>query len=190
MQTRDIRRKLDVGRATAVRAFIVGMMLVSGLQAGAMPMQRDHGVTASAKGTSFALDNGVIGAHWSLADGRLSRVVITDRLHGTEVRVEDAFRILLADGAVLSGQNLNLVGTAKVVRVAPDAQSPKAADAIAGRAVEARFENADKSIDVDWSVVLFSSTAHLRRAPLSSRPVDSPRGPTEVTPWLNVLPVA
>jgi hypothetical protein len=173
MRARDMRRKLDRAGFAAAAVLMSAILSVLGVQARAAAADGDHRVTVSAKGTSFALENAAIGARWSLADGRLSGLVITDRLHGTEVRVDDPFRILLADGTVLSGQNLSLVGAPKVVQVMPDARfdsnprSPEERDrghsSISGEQVETSFESADKSVHMDWSVVLLESSNYIRQ---------------------------
>ena len=42
----------------------------------------------------------------------LSGLVIRDRLHGTDIRVDEPFRILLKDGTILDAANLKLDGRA------------------------------------------------------------------------------
>jgi hypothetical protein len=49
--------------------FITGVLVFLGVRADAVAQKASEHVTVSAKGTSFALENGVIGARWSFADG-------------------------------------------------------------------------------------------------------------------------
>lgn len=49
------------------------------------------------QGDSFSLANAVIGARWSVANGKLSGLVVHDQMHGTDIRVDEPFRILLGD---------------------------------------------------------------------------------------------
>jgi hypothetical protein len=142
---------------------MVGAILGSVVQAKAQSRQGPDRVAASEKGTSFALENGSIGVRCSFADGKLLRLVISDRMHETDLRVESPFRILLADGTILQAPNLNMVGQAKVVHITPDARSPRAADSVSGQALEARFESVDRAVGVEWSVVLLSGSNYLRQ---------------------------
>ena len=98
MKTRDMQRKLDGSGLAVASALIVGMLFILGERAGAQSTEVTDVVRVSAKGTSFALQNRAIAARWSLAEGTVSELVIADRLHQTEVRVGNPFRILLADG--------------------------------------------------------------------------------------------
>jgi len=159
-----MRKELDGGWVASARAFILGVLVVWGAQAGARCLEAPDVVAVAQKGTSFALEDSAIGAHASFSDGNLSGLLITDRLHGTEFRVRDAFRILLADGTVLSGRNLRLAAAPKVVHMALGAGAGAPGHpAIPGEVLEAGFESADKSIHVDWSVVLQEGSNYLRQ---------------------------
>jgi len=120
-------------------------------------------VTVSEKRTSFALQNRMIGARWSLANRGLSGLVISDRLHGTEVQVPVAFRVLLGDGRILDAKSLKLRGEPREVQIKPDMRSPRAADADSGEEVQSQFETADHSVGVGWSIVLLNGSNYIRQ---------------------------
>jgi hypothetical protein len=145
------------------KALVLGILSISGAQALGQARRGSGDVTISKKGTSFALENRAIGARWSFANGELSGLVINDRLHEKQVRVQQPFRILLANGAILDAYNLKMAGTARVVHIAPDKPSPRAADAVSGEAVEAQFETADRSVGLQWSVVLLEGSNYIRQ---------------------------
>ena len=173
MKTRDMQRKLDGSGFAVASALIVGMLFILGERAGAQSTEVTDVVRVSAKGTSFALQNRAIAARWSLAEGTVSELVIADRLHQTEVRVGNPFRILLADGTVLDAQSMRLVAEAKVVHIRSDRLSesnPRSASVgdrghlrIPGEEVEAEFESADQSVQVDWTVVLLEGSNYVRQ---------------------------
>src|SRR5579871_6472591 len=93
-------------------------------------------VSVSQRGDSFALENAVISAHWSVANGSLSGLVIRDQMHGRDIRVNEPFRILLSNGAILDERNLKLVGNAKVTHLTPTPTAPRMAATIPGAMVD------------------------------------------------------
>ena len=73
------------------------------------------------------------------------------------------FRILLTDGTILNPENLNPVGSAKVTHMTPNGNASRAADAVAGEEVKLEFENTQRSVRVDWAVVLLEGSNYLRQ---------------------------
>jgi len=143
---------------------LIAAMLIFVSLPGIAESQSDRdGLAVVGKEASFALENRSIAARCSFAEGSLSGIVIRDRLHRTEVRMPDAFRILLTDGRILETKNLKLSSEPRRVQVGPDMRSPKAADAVSGEEVEAHFESGDRSLGVDWSVVLLSGSNYIRQ---------------------------
>ena len=163
MWTVNMGKMRDRASVAASCAFVVGMLSLLGADAGAQRAQGPDVVKVTANGTSFALENRAIGANWSTGDGETPKLAITDRLHRAEVRVEDPFRILLADGTVLNARSLRLVGNGKYVHIAPDSGSSRVAGAVPGESVETAFESADKTIHLDWSVVLLEGSNYIRQ---------------------------
>ena len=115
------------------------------------------------QGAEFVLENRTISARWSLAGGRLSNVAIRDRVHGTEVDLEGPFRILLKDGTVLSSADLKVSGELKPTQLKPAPDAARLAARIPGEAVEVSLENGDRSVHVDWSIVLLEGSNYIRQ---------------------------
>jgi hypothetical protein len=149
-------------RSVAASLFITGVLLISGASANAGPPKDPDRVEVSEKGTSFALHNRVIDTQWSFENGKLSDLVINDRLHEKQVRLHP-FRILLTDGTILNPENLNPVGSAKVTHITPNGNASRAADAVAGEEVKLEFENTQRSVRVNWAVVLLEGADYLRQ---------------------------
>ena len=67
-------------------------------------------VVATQVGDNFHLENHTIGATWSVTEGKVNSLVVTDRMHGTELRIIAPFAILLKDGSIYDASNLKLTG--------------------------------------------------------------------------------
>lgn len=120
-------------------------------------------VALSQSGGSYVLQNHAIGAKWSIANGGIKGLVISDRLHGTDVQIEEPFRILLTDGGILGAATLRMTGEPKSVHVAPESNASRAASRIPGEAVEIGFESRDRAVHVDWSIVLLEGSRYIRQ---------------------------
>lgn len=123
----------------------------------------DERVTFRHNGQTFALQNGVIGASFSVAGEGVSGFAVTDRMHGSDLHFGSPFRILLADGGVFSTGNLTLVGQPTETDIVPLPHSPRLADTTAGKMVEVHLEARDHSIEVVWSIVLLDGSNYVRQ---------------------------
>ena len=65
-------------------------------------------VVATQTGDRVGLENQVIGAKWSLRGGNVTGLVVTDRLHGTELEIDAPFAILLTDGVIYDAARMEL----------------------------------------------------------------------------------
>ncbi len=120
-------------------------------------------VTATQSGNSFSLQNQSIGARWSIANDRLSNLVIVDRLHGAEIPVPAPFAILLRDGAIYNADNLTLTASPSMRELTPQTDAARAAYTLHGKQFDASFENNDHSLRVAWSLVLLDGSSYLRQ---------------------------
>src|SRR5579864_2680941 len=84
---------------------LIALVAASTMAEQGSPRTADR-VTLHRQGDSFSLGNAVISARLSLARGMLSGLVIRDQIHGTDIRVDEPFRILLKDGTILDASNL------------------------------------------------------------------------------------
>jgi hypothetical protein len=90
-------------------------------------------------------------------------VIVTDRLHGRQLVLEEPFRILLKDGVILDAGNLQVVGEPKTTTMQAEPNASRTAARIQGEEVELRLENPDHSLHVDWSVVLLDGSNYIRQ---------------------------
>src|SRR5258708_27318828 len=90
----------------AIRDATAGFTLSLAMLPGAVfasntPLGFEAGVVvATQTGDDFSLKNQAIGAKWSVTQGKVNNLVMTDRMHGTELRVAVPFAILLQDGSI------------------------------------------------------------------------------------------
>jgi len=131
----------------------------------AEPSGRKSGnpVTFHRQGDSFLLGNSVVSARWSVANGVLNGLVVRDQMHGTDIRVDDPFRILLKNGTILGASDLKLVGDAKTTHMTPSPNAPRVAATLAGESVAVAMESSDRSVHVDWSIVLLECSHYIRQ---------------------------
>ena len=125
-------------------------------------MSADH-VALSRQGESFLLQNQAIGANWSMAGGNLSGLVVHDRLHGTDVHVDEPFRILLKDGTILDAANLKTAGEPTVSHIVPTPQAARLAATISGEVIDIAMETRDRAVHVQWSIVLLEGSRYIRQ---------------------------
>ncbi len=120
-------------------------------------------VSLHRQGDSFSLRNPVIGARWSVAKSTLSGLLVRDQMHGTEIRMDEPFRILLNDGAILDPSNLKLAGVAKITHLTPTPGAPRTAATVPGESVDLAMDSSDHSVHVDWSIVLLEGSHYIRQ---------------------------
>lgn len=123
----------------------------------------DDQVVVRRQGESFLLENQAVGASWSVSGGSLSGLVIRDRMHGSDLGVGEPFRILLKDGTILDAAHLKIAGEPIVTHVTPTPNAPRLAATIAGEVVEVGMETSDRTVHVEWSMVLFEGSHYIRQ---------------------------
>jgi len=112
---------------------------------------------------SFSLQNQTVSAKWSVAGGSLSGLTIRDRLHGTVIQVNEPFRILLKDGTILDAAHLKIAGTPTVAHIVPEANDARLGATIPGQIVEIGMETSDRTVHVEWSIVLLDGSHYIRQ---------------------------
>ena len=118
---------------------------------------------ATQAGNSFQIENPIIGAKWSVADGAISGLVVMDRLNGTEIKVQAPFAILLQNGAIYDPANLKLIGQPVQRELTPLPDASRLADRLHGAVFDFPLESSDHSLKVVWSVVLLDGSTYLRQ---------------------------
>jgi hypothetical protein len=120
-------------------------------------------VVATQAGDNFYLKNDAIGVKWSVTDGQVNRLVVTDRMRGTELPVAVPFAILLKDGSIYDASNLKVTGQPTKHELTPRPEASRFADRVHGEEFDFPLESRDRSLRVVWSLILLDGSSYLRQ---------------------------
>jgi hypothetical protein len=148
--------------AAMIRGSLIAFAITGAVAEVAEAPPRDH-VSLSRQGESFLLQNQLVSATWSMVGGHLSGLVIRDRLHGTDVRMDEPFRILLKDGTILDSAGLKLTGEPTATHVIPTPHASRLAATIPGEVVDVAMKTSDGAMHVHWSIVLLEGSQYIRQ---------------------------
>jgi hypothetical protein len=112
---------------------------------------------------SFRLENRAIGASGSVAGGRLTGLVVTDRLHAKEISIPSPFAILLKQGLIYNAETLNVIGQPAMRELTPRPDASRAADRLHGNEIDISLATDDRSLQVGWSLILLDGSSYLRQ---------------------------
>lgn len=120
-------------------------------------------VVATQVGDSFHLENRAIGAKWSVTEGKVSSLVVTDRMHRTELHVAAPFAIFLKDGSIYDASVLKLIGRPTRHELTPRPDASRFADRLHGEEFDLPLESGDHSLRLVWSLILLDGSSYLRQ---------------------------
>lgn len=154
-------RRVRTGQSLRVLFILIGVCLGTAPSYGA----EDPGDTAIAEqhGASFEIRTDAIGVTWQVKDGKLTGVVVTDRLHQRKLEIEAPFAIELKDGVRYDARNLVVSGPPTQTRVRREAKASRLADRIDGQQFDLPLETQDHSLRAVWSVTLRDGASYLRQ---------------------------
>src|SRR3979490_1924663 len=115
-------------------------------------------VVATQTGDDFYLKNQAIAAKWSVTEGKVNSLIVTDRMHGTELRVPVPFAILLKDGSIYDASSLKLTGQPTKHELIPKPEASRLADRLHGEQFEFPLESSDHSLRIVWSLILLDGS--------------------------------
>lgn len=119
--------------------------------------------TATHNGDSFQLENNVIAAKWSVAGNKVAGLLISDRLHGTDIPVPSPFAVLLENGTIYDASNLAISGQPVLRELEPQANASRMADRLHGHEVDVPLKSSDGSLEAMWSVILLDGSNYVRQ---------------------------
>ena len=121
-------------------------------------------------GHEFTLGNRAIEAKWDISGGKLTNLIVVDRLHQKTIAVPSAFRLLFVDGKILQMQDMHFVGTPAVRELKPAPGASRYSDRLGGKEFEGVLEDATGDLRVDYGVVLRDGSAYVRQTLTISAP--------------------
>jgi hypothetical protein len=148
--------------ATAGFALLLTMVSSSAIASNTQPDGAGP-VVATQAGEHCSLKNRAIGAEWVVTGGKVNDLVVTDRLHGTELRIAVPFAILLKDGSIYDAGSLKLTGQPARHELTPRPEASRLADRLHGEAFDLPLESRDHSLRVIWSLILLDGSSYLRQ---------------------------
>jgi hypothetical protein len=154
----------------AIRDATIGFVLLLAMARGsASAFEIERGsvagvAVAGQDGNSFRLENQAIGVKWFVADGRVNRLIVADRMHGTELSIGLPFAILLKDGTIYNPDNLRLSGQPLRRELVPRPDASRMANRLHGEAFDLPLESGDHSLKVMWSLILLDGSSYLRQS--------------------------
>jgi hypothetical protein len=143
---------------TLTLAMLPGSVVASSTQRGF----EAGSVVATQAGDNFSLKDQAIGAKWSVTEGKLHSLVVTDQMHGTELRVAAPFAILLKDGSIYDASNLKIASQPTKRELAPRPDASRFGDRLHGKEFDFRLESSDHTLRVVWSLILLDGSSYLR----------------------------
>ena len=104
-----------------------------------------------------------IGVRWRVTSHGIDRLLIMNRIDGTEVPVANPFSILLQDGTIYNGGNLTPVGSMAKHQLIPRRNAARAADRLPGEQFDLQMESRDHTLKATWSLRLNEGSFYVRQ---------------------------
>jgi len=156
--SQHITRRAFVERAAAVG---LGAALTPTLISCA---ERRDAVRSVRNASNFGLENDEISALWTLSDGRLRVVNVTDRASGNTLDLGvPPFRLSVAGGETLGASDLRAVGEPEFETLAGRPEASRLAERLDGRAVALRLDDPGSRFSVTWRAVLREGSRYVRQ---------------------------
>lgn len=114
------------------------------------------------KAGQASFGNAALEASWSVADGKLSGITVTDHDNGQVLKVDALFTLVLPGKQVIKGSDMHLLSTPVEHALPVDAKASNLADRLPGKAVTASFGDAEGRFRVDWQLLQREGSAYLR----------------------------
>jgi len=120
---------------------------------------------ASMQGDEIILGNDAIECKWSVAEGRLRPVSVTDKHSATtlSLRESECFQLLLANGRMLKASDLTIAPGPQMEALRPDRNALRLAPRYGGRQVHAVLTTPDDNLTIQWRVELRDGSNYIRQ---------------------------
>ncbi len=112
--------------------------------------------------TPSAFGNAAILAHWTVEQGHLAGMVVSDRLNGRDLSVMAPFKITLKDGRTLGPAEFILIAPPRIVGLPEDPTASRLVERLPGSSLEASFTDPEGRLRVEWRLVQRLGSDYLR----------------------------
>jgi hypothetical protein len=161
--------KQRLGIGLWLNAMAVAMLGLSGWfgnSAAAIEFPGPDPGTASARLADgrLILENAVLAATWSTAEGEFRLIQVEDRIaHQTLApKASETFRVLLADGSRIEASQFRLTGEPKLTRLEPEQKALQPSAQPAGWRATLQLTSLDSHLDVRWNATLRDQSNYVR----------------------------
>ena len=112
----------------------------------------------------LTLDNGLVQGRWSIADGVLRAVSVSDRSSGRSLPLSaDVCALVFRDGTTLGTTALRVTGEPRVSLLAGDPGAARLAARLPGRALTVELADPDGRLHVTWRAELRDGSRYVRQ---------------------------
>ena len=118
----------------------------------------------SREGSNYLVTNGQISATWATSEGRLSSLVIQNKIDHSKLTFPIPFAILMKSGLIFDASNLIPDGDPRIRELQPQPTAPRLADQTHGVAAEFPLKSGDGQLHLIWSLILLDGTSYLRQS--------------------------
>ncbi|HEY3974617.1 MAG TPA: enterotoxin [Candidatus Sulfotelmatobacter sp.] len=116
------------------------------------------------KDGTITLSNDAISAAWSVRDGILRPVSLTNRYTTAHLNLGgNVFELVPKEGAALHSSDFKIVAAPVLRNISPAPRSPKAADQLTGRELRVVLEDSSGNLRVIWKAILRDGANYLRQ---------------------------
>jgi hypothetical protein len=131
----------------------------------AYPGREPGAAAAFERDSELALSNDVIECRWSVAQGHIRPLSITNKHSGITLRLQDSegFQLGLAGGRTLKASDLTITRGPKIERLQADHQARRLGARYGGRQISATLATPDESLTVQWRVMLHDGSNYVRQ---------------------------
>src|SRR5271166_4174118 len=113
--------------------------------------QQKSKVEAAHQGDQLVLSNEAISGAWSIQNGSLHWMGVTNKFTGTALPIDgSAFELIPREGSPLRSEGLKIIAGPFIEDIIPPAASTKAADRVPGKQIRIELEDASANVRVVW----------------------------------------
>jgi hypothetical protein len=121
-------------------------------------------VQAVRDGDRLILSSQAISGTWSIQNGSLRWVSVTNELTGTALPIDNsAFELVPKEGSPLRSADLKIIAGPFVENITLPVSSTRAADNVPGKQIRIELEDASANVRVVWRALLHDEAAYIRQ---------------------------
>ena len=159
-----ITRRDFLGEASFLCAGLPAISYLAASPRDAWFASAQNAAQANIRGKTATLGNDVIAATWEISATGLRFVRVVDRRTGLAIDgPKFAFSLARSDGSGFISSEMSLVGDARMENLEAVPQAARFSERLGGRALSARFEDAQHRVGAEWRAILRDGSHYFRQ---------------------------